>query len=127
MDPMINPGAGPTRVRLTIARAGQKVTVREASEPTNTDPLNNTPASDQNWVDKGETLVYRYYPTQWQGNDEQVDGTGEYNEDRPLMAFPPDTIASDGDRLTYNGEEYELENRIDRDYYEEWTAKEVDE
>lgn len=127
MESMINPGAGPTRVKLVIARSGIVCNVVEESDETNSDPLNNTAGSDKTWTVKGSTLAYRYYPTRWHENGQQDDGTGEYDEDRPLMAFSPDTIVSDGDRIVYDGTEYELISKVDHDHYVEWTVHETNE
>lgn len=113
---------GPTAVRLLLARAGFECDVYEATDSGSQDALNNTPSGDTSWSKKGSTLAARWYPSE---NEEQQSGGSPYDADNPMLAFPPDTVAAEEDRVDYNGTRYQLDAETDMDEYVVFTAKEV--
>lgn len=117
---------GPTAVKLLLARAGFECDVYASSEDTSggEDKLNNTPSGNTSWSKKGSTLAARWYPSE---NEESMSGGSPYDADNPLLAFPPDTVAAEEDRVDYDGVRYQLDAETDFGGYIVFTAKEVKE
>lgn len=117
---------GPTRVRLVLSRAGYKCDVYESSTSTGTteDVLNNTPSTETSWSKKGATLAGRYYA---QLNEEKSESSTPRDDNSPHFAFPPDTVASNEDRIDYDGSRFQLDAKTDHGHYVTFSGRKVKE
>lgn len=110
---------GSTRIRMLLAKFGDEAVV-ERKDIDGTDQLNNATGT---WNIIGTTLCSPYY----KGMNEQVFmNSGTYDTDRPVLAFPRDTIVEDGDRVNYQDTTYSIESLTLRKTYILAEVKRVD-
>lgn len=125
-DPMI-PTVTPTNARLLLAREGFEVDVYEPDPRTggNKDGLNNQPAGQENWMQKGTELCLRIFPS-GEGEQTQTD-VGPLDTENAVLLFPADSvIPENGNRVEYgDGTMYELDAETPYSHLTWWSVREV--
>lgn len=109
------PGGASRRFRVALSRIGEPVTIEESDEPATND-YGKVEDTDRSWseVEPGQKHVAHriYQGDRDRPNEVQVFG-GRVDVDAPLIAFAADTVATEGNRITFpDGQSYELDDQV---------------
>lgn len=109
------PGGASRRFRVALHRIGEPVTIEESDDPATND-YGKVEDEDRTWSEvepNQKHVAHRIYTgSDGRPNEVQVLG-GRVDTDAPLIAFAADTVAKEGDHITFpDGETYSLDDTV---------------